>query len=57
MGGHQNASGAFLKDQSIRTAVTKVLESAPRFLGIEDINDMVLAEEDQAYFKALSSPN
>ena len=56
-GGHQNASGAFLKDQSIRTAVTNVLESAPRFLGIEDINDLVLAEEDQAYFKALSSSN
>ncbi len=56
-GGHQNASGAFLKDQLIRTAVMNVLESAPHFLGIKKVEDMVLAEEDQAYLKVLSSLN
>lgn len=52
-GGHQNAAGAFIR-RPIREAVKVVLEGIPGSFEEEDV--MALAEEDQAYLKALSSP-
>ena len=52
-GGHQNAAGAFIL-RPIREAVEVVLEGIPDLFKEEDV--IALAEEDQAYLKALSSP-
>ena len=51
-GGHHNAAGAFIR-RPMQKVVGMVLETASMFFPEEA---MVMAEEDQAYFQALSSP-
>lgn len=50
-GGHPNAAGAFIR-QPIRQVIKLVLESASEYI---QTDNFVLAEEDHAYFHALSS--
>ncbi|MCY3487155.1 MAG: DHH family phosphoesterase [Bacteroidetes bacterium] len=51
-GGHHNAAGAFIR-RPVREAVEVVLEGIS---GLFEEDAVVLAEEDEAYLKALSSP-
>lgn len=50
-GGHQNAAGAFIR-RPMKEVIEMVLDKAPDLIEEETL---VLAEEDQAYFEALSS--